>query len=130
MHGYIELRQAAASNMGGVLNGMEPQLPRTEMDTVNGRPLRRIYRVLFDHFPSSASYGSGAVHSRTQHPGRITPSVSLVPVRIAPSRRFASYHDDLKILRVDPRGSVSSPIVTGPQIRQLVTKLLLRLFSD
>ena len=34
------------------------------------------------------------------------------------------------MFRIDPGGSVSSPIMTGPQIRQLSTKLPLRLFSD
>src|SRR5215472_1609198 len=44
--------------------------------------------------------------------------------------RFASYRDHLKILRIDPGGSVSGPIVTRPQLGQLTAKLLLRLSSD
>lgn len=49
---------------------------------------------------------------------------------MVPSIRLASYRDYLKILRVDPGGSISGPIVSGPQIRQFLSKLLLRLFSD
>src|SRR5215510_6505056 len=50
--------------------------------------------------------------------------------RMVPFLRLASDGNHLKTLRIDPRGSVSGPIVTGPQIGQLVAKLLLRLVSD
>src|SRR5690242_9456853 len=49
---------------------------------------------------------------------------------MVPSLRLGSYRDYLQILRVDPGGSVSGPIVPGPQIGQLLAKLLLRLFSE
>jgi hypothetical protein len=58
------------------------------------------------------------------------PSVSLVRVHMVSSRPWASYRDHLKILRINPGRCVSRPIMTGPQIGQLVTKLLLRVFSD